>query len=141
MTSGPLPCGGDAAAEPGCGALQQRQPVGAECQGQIFEPALQLPCEAMGQVRLMLARNIHREQAALADRHSSRTALVRAEQQHAGIARHRRQRIDRRAEQLADHSVAMTATPVGNVDITDRKRLESMAVPLNIDLTYAACDS
>jgi hypothetical protein len=39
------------------------------------------------------------------------------------------------------HSIPMTATPVGKLPMTDRKRLESIVAPCIISITSAACDS
>ena len=91
----------DPATHLGGGSLQQRQAVGAERDGKIFKPALLLSREARGQIGLMLAENVDREQSSFPDGRSCRAAFARAEQQHARLQRHRRQRVDRRAEQLA----------------------------------------
>jgi hypothetical protein len=44
-----------------CGALQQGEPVRAECNCKIVKSALQVSGEATGQIRLMLAKNVDRE--------------------------------------------------------------------------------
>jgi len=92
---------GDAATELGRGTLQQRQSVGAERNREIVKSVVWLSCKAGGQVGLMLAKDIDREQTAPANGRSCRAALACAKKQHAGLQRHRRQRVDGGTEQLA----------------------------------------
>ncbi len=92
---------GDPATELSRGALQQGQPVSAERDGKILKSVLLVSGEAGRQFGLMLAKNVHREEAPLADSCPSRAALACANEKHAGLQRDRRQRVDGRAEKLA----------------------------------------
>src|SRR5512133_3338715 len=92
---------GDPAAELSGGPLEEWQPVCAERQGEIVETMLKRPRKAGGQLGLMLAKNVDREQTAFADRSPGRAAFVGAKQEEAWLKRNRCQRIDRCAEQFA----------------------------------------
>jgi hypothetical protein len=92
---------GDPATELSRGTLQQGQPVSAECDGKILKSVLLVSREAGRQFRLMLAKNVHREEAPVADSCPSRAALACANEKHAGLQRDRCQRVYGRAEKLA----------------------------------------
>ena len=92
---------GDPATELSRGALQQGQPVSAERYGKVRKSILLVPREAGRQFRLMLAKNVHREETPVADSRPGRAALACANEKHAGLQRDRRQRIYGRAEKLA----------------------------------------
>jgi hypothetical protein len=92
---------GDLATELSRGALQQGQAVSAERNGKILKSVLLVSREASRQFRLMLAKNVHREEAPVADSCPGRAALACANEEHAGLQRDRRQRVYGGAEKLA----------------------------------------
>src|SRR5712675_272812 len=66
---------GDPATELSRGALQQGQPVSAERYGKVRKSILLVPREAGRQFRLMLAKNVHREETPVADSRPGRATL------------------------------------------------------------------